>query len=785
MKLLAGKGQIIGLKIERESKKILTKTLPFHYCTNNRTDLTLQCVTLEIKRQILLSILVSYINLNLDYLNLEILSTVIKNVCTIHLISENDILKDLKLLCQSLYYHGDIFNFLLRFQNDEILGKKYDLIRCLGEYQYNVKRPLKMDKKNLSILIILYFFQKNNIVIKNKVFFEIVFEKNFSEIQNLCNVLTNQMNTSSKLIKKINTFQKSTLEAEIEQKNTEIRKKIPEIKPKIARTKPNSVLTPKYKAKMLCTCHLDKFCLCSRARHNLELPRFISMDVPWNLNEKSESKSIQNKNETFMTHWNPYGGINLKSKEIVFKEVEKCETKLQKGIFFDKRCDHFGFPMKKIKNDNPHNLNYRKICKHFLFPEFINWADLHFKNKSGQFSYFHNFPKNATFYGLFENFTLHWVEITELTFQFCYSDYNGKRFFYKGAHFLNSGNNKLVSVMSGDMFGLNCGKIYYSCKFPYQVKKTFGGYDIKNHENFISKVDEEKKCVLCSKILSTIDSKYFHFYRHFSKSEKINQFYTKKINTTYYKKYICVKFETIDQGRTTCTGYPIALIKINENNDKLTVLNQTGLFKLIINNFLVNFTTKTIFLNYQNCRYKISEICDKELSFESLNTYQMLFDVFAKKVFNDRPYFQPIKKTKRLVTKSEITEKNIYQNVQNIRAQPSIKLQTRIKLIPVRHLQNIEIREIPKILSKHSDDSIINSATSSSLSNNDAKSAIEKKQFFMNSRGNIKINFQLSLLNDKEKISDSELKFYQRMEKIRKKNKKNLFPVISNDFSHF
>ena len=98
MKLLAGKGQIIGWKIERESKKILTKTLKYHYCNNNRADLTLQCVTSEIKRHIFLSILVSYINLNLDYLNLDILLNVIKNICAIHLISENDILKHLKLL---------------------------------------------------------------------------------------------------------------------------------------------------------------------------------------------------------------------------------------------------------------------------------------------------------------------------------------------------------------------------------------------------------------------------------------------------------------------------------------------------------------------------------------------------------------------------------------------------------------------------------------------------------------------------------------------------------------
>ena len=55
----------------------------------------------------------------------------------------------------------------------------------------------------------------------------------------------------------------------------------------------------------------------------------------------------------------------------------------------------------------------------------------------------------------------------------------------------------------------------------------------------------------------------------------------------------------------------------------------------------------------------------------------------------------------------------------------------------------------------------------------------------MNSRGNIKINFQLSLLNDKAKISDSELKFYQRMEKIRKKTKKifsRLFQMIFYTF---
>ena len=285
----------------------------------------------------MLSILVSYINLNLVYLNLDILSNVIKNVCAIHSISETDIFKDLKLLYESLYYHGrDIFNFLLRFQNDEILGKKYELFKCLGEYQYIIKRPLTMDKKNLSILIILYFCQKNNILIKNKVFFEIVFEKKFSVIQNMCNALTEQMNASSKLIKKINNCQKSSSNAEIRPtpKNTE---KIARTKPKIARTKPNCVL-PKNKAKTLCTCQTDNFCLCSRARHNLAIPTFISLDIPWDISTNSESKSLQNTtNETFMTYWNPSGGINFKkSKGILFKKFEKCESKCQKGLFLTK-----------------------------------------------------------------------------------------------------------------------------------------------------------------------------------------------------------------------------------------------------------------------------------------------------------------------------------------------------------------------------------------------------------------------------------------------------------------
>ena len=776
VKLLAGKGQIIGSKIERQSKKILTKTLKYHYCNNNRADLTFHCVNLEIKRQIFLSILVSYINLNLDYLNLDILLNVIKNVCAIHLISENDILKHLKSVFESVYYNGDIFDFLLRFQNDEILVKKYEIIKCLGEYEYITKRSLTMDKKNLSILIILYFCQKNNILIKNKVFFEIVFEKRFSVIQNICDDLTNQMNKTSKLIKKINNFEKSPSDAEIKPKNTKVK---PEITPEIARTNSNSVITPKNNAKTICTCLFDNFCLCARARDKLDLPRFISMDIPWDINKKSESKSIQNtNNETFMTYWNPCGGINVKkSKEIVFNKVEKCETKLHKGLVFDKKCDHFGFPMRKIKCDNQHGLNYKKICKHFLFPEFINWGDLHFKNKNGQFSYFHHFQPKDDFYGLFENFTLHWLEITELKFEFCYSDSNGNRYFYKGAHFLNSGNNKLVTVQKGDLFNLNSDKIYYSCRFPYQVKKTFGGYDIKTHENFISREVEEIKCVICSKILNTIDSKYFHFFRHFTKS----RFFAKKINSNDFKKYACAKFETIGPGGAKYKGYPIALIKINENHDKLTILNQTGIFKLILNNFLVNFTTKTIYLNYKNCTYKISEINDKELSFESVTTYQMLFNVFAKKVFNDTPYFQPIKKTKSLLTKSEITEKIIYQNDQYIPAQRSIKLKPRIKLIPIRALENIEVREIPEILSYHCENSIINSATASSQSIRDKKSAIEKKQYFRNSKGNIKIDYQLSLLN----YSHSDLKFHQRMEKIRKKNQKNLFPIISNEYLKF
>ena len=212
-------------------------------------------------------------------------------------------------------------------------------------------------------------------------------------------------------------------------------------------------------------------------------------------------------------------------------------------------------------------------------------------------------------------------------------------------------------------------------------------------------------------------------------------------------------------------------------------MNETGLFKLILNNFLVNFTTKTIYLNYKNCTYKISEIGDKELSFESVTTYQMLFNVFAKKVFNDRPYFQPIKKTKSLLTQSEITEKIIYQNDQYIPAQRSIKLKPRIKLKPVRALENIEVREIPEIFSYHCENSIINSATASNQSIRDKKSAIEKKQYFRNSKGTIKINYQLSLLNDK--VSHSDLKFHQRMEKIRKKNQKNLFPIISNEYLKF
>lgn len=726
----------------------------------------------------------SYINLNLVSLNLDILSTVIKNVCAIHLISENDMFKDLKLLYESLYYHGDIFNFLLRFQNDEILGKKYELFSCLGEYQYIIKRPLITDKKKLSILIILYFCQKNNILIKNKVFFEMVFEKRFSVIQKMCNDLSEQMNQNSKLNKKINNCQKSSSNGEIKSKNTEIIAIT-----KIAITKPNSVIRPKNKAKTLCTCKSDNFCLCPRARDKLAIPSFIGLDIPWD--RESESKCLQNTtNETFMTYWNPSGGINLKkSKGVVFKKVEKCETKLQKGFFFDKRCDHFGFPLRKIKCDNPHELNYKKICKHFLFPEIINWGDLYFKNKSGQFSYFHNFPKNEDYYGLFKNFIVHWLEINELTFEFCYSDHSGKRYFYRGAHFLNSGNNKLVTVQTGDLFGLSSDKIYYSCRFPYQVKKTSGSYDLKNHENFISMEVEAKKCVICSRSLTTIDSKYFHFYRHFSKSKKINRFFIKKINTNDYKKYVCVKFETIEQGSARCNakgyrGYPFALMKINENNDKLTILNETGLFKLILNNFSVNFTNNTIVLNYKNCQYKISEIDDKELAFESVNTYQILFDVFKKKVFNDRPYFQPIKKTKRLVTKSEITEKVIYQN-QYMPAEPSIKRQPRIKIIPVRPCQESAVLQIPDILSYNYENSLINSLTASTMFIKDTKSAIEKKQYFRNKKGNIKVNYQLSLLNDKDKLSDLDLKFHQRMEKIRKKNKKNLFPIISNEFLHF
>ena len=158
----------------------------------------------------------------------------------------------------------------------------------------------------------------------------------------------------------------------------------------------------------------------------------------------------------------------------------------------------------------------------------------------------------------------------------------------------------------------------------------------------------------------------------------------------------------------------------------------------------------------------------------------MLFNVFAKKVFNDRPYFQPIKKTKSLLTKSEITEKIIYHD-QYIPAQRSIKLKPRIKLIPIRALENIEVREIPEILSYHCENSIINSATASSQSCRDKKSAIENKQYFRNRMGNIKIDYQLSLLN----YSHSDLKFHQRMEKIRKKNQKNLFPIISNEYLKF
>ena len=169
-----------------------------------------------------------------------------------------------------------------------------------------------------------------------------------------------------------------------------------------------------------------------------------------------------------------------------------------------------------------------------------------------------------------------------------------------------------MTVQRGDFFGLSSDKIFYCCRFPYQIKRTFGGYDLKSHENFISREVEAKKCVICNKNLTSINANYFHFYRHFSKSKNGNNgYYTKKINPKDYKKYVCVKFETIKQGSPRYKGYPIALMKMSKNNDKITILNQTGVFKLVLNNFLVNFTNKSVFLNYKHCQYKISEIDDK------------------------------------------------------------------------------------------------------------------------------------------------------------------------------
>lgn len=224
----------------------------------------------------------------------------------------------------------------------------------------------------------------------------------------------------------------------------------------------------------------------------------------------------------------------------------------------------------------------------------------------------------------------------------------------------------------------------------------------------------------------------------------------------------------------------------------MTVLNETGSFKLILNKFLVNFTNKSVILNYKFCHYKITQVEEKNLAFESIKTFDTLFDIFSKKVNFDKPYFEPIfKKNKLSSGQSEIPEKNISKTLQFISpatrsVNKPIKKPTRIKVIPVRPFQNINISEIPEIVSEDCEDSLINTSTQSSLHIEDIKSSIYTKKYFINSEGKIKVDLNLSLLNDQNnKPTDLELKFQERMARISRKNKKHLFPIIPKEFSHF
>ena len=535
--------------------------------------------------------------------------------------------------------------------------------------------------------------------------------------------------------------------------------------------------------KKICTCHTDNFCLCLNARKKLALPHFKCIDTP-DTHETSESKCVQDRaiknknNEVFITCFNPNSLLNSKkSKSVVFQKGDKCEIKLQEGFVDDRRSDAFGFKMKYVdaKCENHHNLNFKTISKNFLFPEKINWKALSFKNKNGRFSYFHNFDKNDNFYGLFKDFLVHWVKITENRFKFCYSDNFGKQFFYSGFHFLNFGKKKLVTVHYGDFFGSKSDKIFYCCRFPFYRKMTFGGFNLEFHENLILKEDEPKKCYLCNKKLTNLYSKYYHFYNHFKKSTKVNRFCTNKIYFKNIEKYFCVKFEVFDKScfsyPLSYKGFPVALIKFSKNNEEIKVINETGFFTLVINNFLLDFGEKSIFLNFKYCKYKISSMGDsQELAFTSTNTFDLLFNIFATKANIDIPYFQPLKKKSKFLEKHQISEKQISQNVpkspqksSNLpkKFQISQNLTKSIKMIPVKQLQNIGVMPIPSIEGIYIDN--VNTCLIQTTASNDLRNQL----YFPNKNGIIKLNFkQLSLLNKKEKNRYLDLKFEERMAKI-------------------